>query len=180
MLILRPFDIRIPAEIEKHLQKMIIYDVATFCRNYYPVNSSQLLLIVYFLYCSCQWQHSCTDNFFIILILNKMDISKEDLPATLQAFDLRDNEEIFLAEQVVNNQSEIETFTTRYTGKLIKAKATVPANRYTNNIYDTTTYKKKGSPSSAIIVLIIIAILIGLAIYGYSTGWLQEKLHLNR
>ena len=109
-----------------------------------------------------------------------MDINKEDLPATLQAFDLRDNEEIFLAEQVVNNQSEIETFTARFAGKLIKAKATVPANRYTNNMYDTTTYKKRGSPSTAIIVLIIVAILIGLAIYGYSTGWLQEKLHLNR
>jgi len=109
-----------------------------------------------------------------------MDISKEDLPATLQAFDLQDNEEIFLAEQVVNNQSEIETFTARYSGKLIKAKATVPGNRYADNIYDTTTYKKRGSPSSAIVIMLIIAIIIGLAIYGYSTGWLQEKLHLNR
>jgi hypothetical protein len=118
--------------------------------------------------------------FFHHLKFNKMEISKEDLPATLQAFDLKDNEEIFLAEQVVNNQSEIETFTARYAGKLIKAKATAPGNRYSDNIYNTTTYKKRGSSSSAIIILIIIAVLIALAIYGYSTGWLQEKLHLNR
>ena len=62
-----------------------------------------------------------------------MDFRKEELPATIQAYDLVDNNEIFLAEQLVNNQSEIDLFTSRYAGKLIKAKTVAPPQRPSNN-----------------------------------------------
>ena len=104
-----------------------------------------------------------------------MELRNADLPAVIQAFELQDNDEIFIAEQVVNSQSEIETFTTKYTGKLIKAKK-VPVLADTGG-YSTRTYKKQ--PSSAGIILIVIIIIIALlVIYGFSTGWIQEKLHL--
>ena len=104
-----------------------------------------------------------------------MDLRKEDLPATIQAFELQDDKEIFIAEQVVNSQSEIETFTTRYTGKLIKAK-TVPISE--TNSYENPAYKKQRS-STGIIMIIIILIIIALVVYGFSTGWIQEKFNLN-
>ena len=108
-----------------------------------------------------------------------MDIRKEDLPATLQAFELQDDREIFLAEQVVSNQSEIATFTSRYAGKLIKAKPQLPtAIDNHESIYRTTNQNQKKS-SAGIIVLVIVLILVALAIYGYSTGWLQQQLHLD-
>jgi len=47
-----------------------------------------------------------------------MNLTNEDLPATLQAFDLKENEEIFIAEQVVRNQSEIETLQPATQGNL--------------------------------------------------------------
>ena len=105
-----------------------------------------------------------------------MNLTKEDLPATIQAFDLQDNQEVFIAEQVVNSQSEIETFTNRYIGKLIKAKkvATVESsNSYGNPAY---THTKKRS-SNGLIMIIIILIITALVIYGFSTGWIQEKMN---
>lgn len=107
-----------------------------------------------------------------------MDIRKEDLPATLQAYDLQDDKEVFLAEQVVNNQSEIATFTTRYAGKLIKAKAQVPTDSYASGYRPTITQTRKKS-SAGIIVLIVVLILAALAIYGYTAGWFQQ-LNVNR
>ena len=50
-----------------------------------------------------------------------MDIRKEDFPVALQAYELRNKEEEFLAEQVVNTQAEADVFMTRFQGKLIKA-----------------------------------------------------------
>ena len=74
---------------------------------------------------------------------DNMDIRKEDLPATLQAFDLQDNKEVFLAEQVVNNQTEIAIFTTRYVGKLIKAKQEHSSDTYAGNYRPEITKKQK-------------------------------------
>lgn len=105
-----------------------------------------------------------------------MDLRKDDLPATLQAFDLYDNKEIFIAEQVVNSQSEIETFTSRYAGKLIKALK-VPVRDI--NSYSAEGYKKPPAASSTgIVMIILIVIIVALVIYGFSTGWIQEKLHI--
>jgi len=103
-----------------------------------------------------------------------MNLTNEDFPATLQAFDLKENEEIFIAEQVVRNQSEIETFTTRYAGKLIKAEK-VP--QLETNGYRNPVYKKERSSTGLIAIIIIILVIAALVIYGISTGWLQEKLN---
>jgi len=106
-----------------------------------------------------------------------MDLRNEDLPATLQAFDLQDNKEIFIAEQIVNSQAEIETFTSRYAGKLIKATK-FPAKQV--NSYATTSpeYRKAKTSSTSIVMIIIILIIVALVIYGFSTGWIQEKLNI--
>ncbi|MCW3106812.1 MAG: hypothetical protein JWQ09_1318 [Segetibacter sp.] len=106
-----------------------------------------------------------------------MNLQKEDLPATIQAFELEDNKEIFLAEQVVNSQSEIETFTNRYAGKLIKAKK-VPVKEVNSYSESAPAYRKKRSSSTGLIMMIILLILIALVIYGFSTGWIQETFHL--
>ena len=103
-----------------------------------------------------------------------MNLTKEDLPATIQAFDLQEDKEIFIAEQVVNSQSEIELFTTRYAGKLIKAKK-VPLSE--SHTYGNPVYKKQRS-STGLIMIIIILVIVVLVIYGFSTGWIQEKLNI--
>lgn len=106
-----------------------------------------------------------------------MDLRNEDLPATLQAFELEDNLEVFLAEQVVNTQAEITNFTNRYTGKLIKAKAASPVNSRAGS-HAVNTVKKPRSSINVIMILVVLA-LLALAIYGFSTGWIQDRLNLN-
>ena len=105
-----------------------------------------------------------------------MEIRNEDLPVTLQAFDLLDQKEIFIAEQVVNSQSDIDMFTARYTGKLIKAKKAATSDVNTTNYGRTEIQKKKSSGN--IVMVVILLILVALIIYGFSTGWIQEKLNL--
>lgn len=118
------------------------------------------------------------NNLSVLLItlkFAKMDIRNEDLPVTLQAFELLDNKEIFIAEQVVTSQSEVNMFTTRYTGKLIKAKKTVVNE---NNSYSNIPAKKRNT-TTGMVMIIIIVILLALVIYGFSTGWIQQKFNLN-
>lgn len=106
-----------------------------------------------------------------------MDLRNEELPSTLQAFELRDNQEVFLAEQVVNTQAEIANFTSRYTGKLIKAKTVAPVDNRAG-ILAVNTVKKPKSSINAVMILVVLA-LLALTIYGFSTGWIQDKLNLN-
>jgi hypothetical protein len=122
------------------------------------------------------WQVNC----FIIEItfqIKNMELRKEDLPATLQAFELRDNEEIFLAEQVVNNQAEIELFTTRYSGKLIKAKTIAVDNRTQTS--SSPGHQAPERNNNAIIVTVIILVIAALVAYGIYTGWIQQQLDIN-
>lgn len=109
-----------------------------------------------------------------------MDLQKEDFPATVQAYELVNDKEIFIAEQVVNSQAEIETFTTRYSGKLIKAK-TVPVvenKKYGDQYSNSNMYTKKRSSTTGLIMFIVILVVAALIIYGFSTGWIQTKFHL--
>ena len=103
-----------------------------------------------------------------------MDLSTQDLPATLQAFELQDNREIFLAEQVVSSQSDIDQFTSRYTGKLIKAKKTV-VKRDSSSVNNTVQKRNSGMGALAIVITLL---LVALVIYGFYTGWIQQKLNI--
>lgn len=103
-----------------------------------------------------------------------MDLRNEDLPVTLQAFDLVDSKEIFIAEQVVNSQTEADTFTSRFVGKVIKAKKAMVAD---NRDYKAVPERKKNNVG--LIMIIIILILVALIIYGFATGWIQQTFNLN-
>lgn len=104
-----------------------------------------------------------------------MIVSKDNFPVVLQAYDIQNNREVFIAEQVVHNQAEVDTFTTRFTGKLIKAK------QFTDGLNKSGAhgnYKKKKA-SVPVIVLIILIVLVGLIVLGFSTGWIQENLGIS-
>ena len=104
-----------------------------------------------------------------------MIVSKDNFPVVLQAYEIHNNKEVFLAEQVVNNQAEVDTFTTRFTGKLIKAK------QFTDGVSKTNTNatSKRKKASVPVILLIILIILVGLIVLGFSTGWIQENLGIS-
>ena len=64
----------------------------------------------------------------------------------------------------------------RYAGKLIKAKkASVSDGKaYSSN----APVQKRSSSSTNIVMILIILIIVALVIYGFSTGWIQEKLNI--
>lgn len=98
-----------------------------------------------------------------------MILHKDQFPITIQAFEISGNAEIFIAEQVVNSQAELDTFSNKYAGKLIKAKALSAAG------YSATSSRKPGKRTSAatifIVILIIVVILVAI---GFYTGWVQR------
>jgi hypothetical protein len=117
-----------------------------------------------------QWQQNCinkVDFDFNPINSTVMILQRDAFPLTVQAFELNDNKEFFIAEQVVNSQQEVDAFSSRYAGKVIKVK---PVSTSTDT--STTKYTRKSSPWTAIfIILIILIILIAI---GFYTGWIQR------
>lgn len=99
-----------------------------------------------------------------------MEINKDQFPVVVQAFEITGNKEFFVAEQVVNSQAEVETFSTRYAGKVIKARAL----NSTEVSQHKTLYPKRKRSSAGVILLVILIILIILVAIAYYTGWLQR------
>lgn len=97
-----------------------------------------------------------------------MEIRKSEFPVTLQAFEVRDQKEEFIAEQTVHSQNEADRFTSRFNGKLIKAHALRPeeANRYQHPA------QRRTMPGWAILILILIVLLV----IAYFTGYLQPLI----
>jgi hypothetical protein len=105
-----------------------------------------------------------------------MDVRREEFPIVIQAYDADKRNDDFLAEQVVHSQAEVDLFTSRFTGKLIKArKLTTSEHRTDRDEYaDTTARPRSGSGIVWIILLLVIA---GLVAWGWYTGWIQAQLN---
>lgn len=104
-----------------------------------------------------------------------MEIHQDQFPVVVQAFEITGNKEFFVAEQIVNNQAEVQTFSTRYAGKVIKARAlnTTEAGQR------KTVYSKPTKTAIGPILLFVLLILIILAAIGYYTGWIQRTFGVN-
>ena len=103
-----------------------------------------------------------------------MILNKDQFPVVVQAYEITDNKEFFVAEQVVASQSEVDVFVNRYAGKLIKARALTSTERNTShtNSVPTTTHRRSSAGTIVLIILIILAILIAV---GFYTGWIQTN-----
>lgn len=103
-----------------------------------------------------------------------MEVRKDEFPVVVQAYDTSNKSEVFIAEQVVNSQVEIENFTSRYTGKLIKAR-TLTDVEYKNQ--PVVEKKRRSSAGTAWVwVLLLIVILVAI---GYATGWIQRTFNID-
>lgn len=96
-----------------------------------------------------------------------MEIRKNDFPVTLQAFEVRDSREEFIAEQIVNSQPEADQFTSRFTGKLIKAHALRPDE--VRRIDHPAKPHRSTIPAWAIVLFLLVV----LTVVAWFSGWLQ-------
>ncbi|MER3497676.1 MAG: hypothetical protein C4308_03060 [Chitinophagaceae bacterium] len=94
-----------------------------------------------------------------------MELRRNDFPITLQAYEVRDAREQFVAEQVVSSQTEADNFMTLYTGKLIKTR---PIERA--EIRKEIHRRHRAAIPAWVWIL---AVLIILLVIAYATGWLQ-------
>lgn len=105
-----------------------------------------------------------------------MRINDNEFPVVVQAYDTTEPEDRFVAEQVVNTQTEVDTFTNRYAGKLIKVKV-LNAEELRQDHRNVVTRKKTSSVAGVwILILLVIAALV---IAGFATGWIQRTFGLN-
>jgi len=98
-----------------------------------------------------------------------MELRKDDFPVALQAYDVHGDHENFIAEQVVNTQSEADNFMSMYAGRLIKTREIRPV--------ETKHYAPaRRRRLNALPWIILLAVIVILLIAGFATGWIQSMI----
>lgn len=106
-----------------------------------------------------------------------MRVRDNEFPVVIQAYDTRDKQDLFVAEQVVNTQVEVDTFTLRYAGKLIKVRMPTGEELRHDNLHGAVPRKRSSGAGTAI--LLILLVLAALLVAGFTTGWIQNNLGWN-
>jgi hypothetical protein len=108
-----------------------------------------------------------------------MKVDEREFPVVVQAYENAGNEELFVAEQVVNTQNEVDNFTSRYAGFVIKARTVSESELHTDGQgvrHRGETRRRSGAGAFwAILLLLLIAAIV----IGFSTGWIQRTFNLN-
>ena len=89
----------------------------------------------------------------------------------LQAYETSGDHDQFVAEQVVHNQTEADTFATRCSGLLIRATKLMSDKRHARR-NDVRGLSRPHHYSAAWIIILLL--LIGLVVAGFTTGWFQR------
>ena len=108
-----------------------------------------------------------------------MRVQDNEFPVVVQAYETRDNNDVFVAEQVVSTQSEVDNFTTRYAGRLIKVRALSADEVNTDRYHELRRPAARRRSSGAGLVVLILLVLVALVVAGFTTGWIQRNLGLN-
>jgi hypothetical protein len=107
-----------------------------------------------------------------------MEVRNNEFPVVVQAYEPSNKQDIFIAEQVVNSQAEVDGFTLRYAGKLIKARSLneseVERQRHVAGRRDDNN-TRKGSYLWIFIVLLIVVLIF----VGFYTGWIQRTFNVS-
>ena len=104
-----------------------------------------------------------------------MDVRREDFPIVIQAYDADNRNDDFLAEQVVHSQAEVDLFTSRFTGKLIKARK-LTTTEHRNDEAERPDYHTERRGSSGMVWILLLLVIAALVAWGFYTGWIQAQL----
>ena len=108
-----------------------------------------------------------------------MIVNEKEFPVVVQAYQSSGNQELFVAEQVVNSQTEVDSFSSRYAGHVIKARvvnnAELQADGREIRRRNRAGRKSSGAAAWALILLVIVALIV----VGFTTGWIQKTFNLN-
>jgi len=106
-----------------------------------------------------------------------MVINEREFPVVVEAYQPSANGELFVAEQMVNNQAEADSFSSRYAGYVIKARVVneneIAAERRTHT--RRTAVHRRGIPAWAILLLLVVVLVV----VGFTTGFIQRTFDIN-
>ena len=105
-----------------------------------------------------------------------MRVRDNEFPVVVQAFDTRDRQDLFVAEQVVYSQAEVDTFTSRYAGKLIRVRLPNGAELKHDNKPVASPRRRSGAGVTIALVLLVLAALV---VVGFATGWIQKTFGID-
>ena len=106
-----------------------------------------------------------------------MEVRNSDFPVVVQAYEPSNKQDVFIAEQVVNTQAEIDGFTLKFAGKLIKARSLNDTEKERQRHVSSRGHSSGGSRSYLwIFILLLIVVLIGV---GFYTGWIQKTFNVS-
>lgn len=107
-----------------------------------------------------------------------MVINEREFPVVVQAYQPSGTGELFVAEQMVHNQSEADLFTSRYAGYVIKARIVTDNEIHREKAVDSRAYRQpvrsRGVSGWAIVLLLLIALVV----VGFTTGWIQRTFDI--
>jgi hypothetical protein len=108
-----------------------------------------------------------------------MRLREDEFPVVVQAYDPSGAKDAFVAEQVAYTQAEVDSFTSRYAGLLIKARDVndVEENKDAQLVERRRTRSRSGSAVGWILFLLVV--IIALAVWGFTSGWIQQHLGIN-
>lgn len=106
-----------------------------------------------------------------------MEVRNNDFPVVVQAYEPSNKQDVFIAEQVVNTQAEIDGFTLRFAGKLIKARSLSDTEvERQRHVASRSGGASRGGSYLWIFILLLIVVLIGV---GFYTGWIQRTFNIS-
>ena len=103
-----------------------------------------------------------------------MRLRDEEFPVVVLAYDPSGSKDSFVAEQVVYTQMEIDNFTSRYAGLLIKAREVSDTETTSDPRIGKRRTSRRGAGSAVGWVLLLLVVIIGLVVWGFTTGWIQQ------
>lgn len=105
-----------------------------------------------------------------------MKVKDNQFPIAVQAYDTKGGQELFVAEQIVYNQAQVDTFTSKYAGSLIKTRLLTDVELGKAQV-EHKKYVKRRSSASAILWVVLLIIVV-LVVIGFATGWFQKTFGL--
>ncbi len=115
---------------------------------------------------------SIMNSNFLLVVINE-----KEFRVVVQAYQPGTEGELFVAEQMVRNQAEVDAFSTRYAGYVIEARVVRENELTTNSNHNIRTSRtavhRRGLPAWAILLLIVVVLVV----VGFTTGWIQKPLN---
>jgi hypothetical protein len=106
-----------------------------------------------------------------------MKVKDNQFPIAVQAYNTKSGQELFVSEQIVYTQAQVDAFTSKHAGMLIKTRllTDMELGKATE---EHKRYVKRRSSASAIVWIILLVIVV-LVVVGFATGWIQQTFGLN-